>query len=268
MTQGAVGASFKQRVRAGEVLLGTFLQLASPLATEIVAQAGFDWLLVDLEHGSGSEATLLGDLQAMNGSPVRAMVRVESGERLRIGRALDAGAHGIMVPRIVSADQAAQVARYLRFPPQGLRGVALGTRGAGFGRVAVADVSRLNDEVLGIVQIETLESVESVEAIAAVDGADVLFIGPSDLSVALGIPGQLDHPRFRDTLERVLDAARRHNKAVGTLLRNAQEVEAATRQGITFVGISSEASLLANAVRTLARDARAAVSRTVAQVSS
>ncbi|TME89725.1 MAG: hypothetical protein E6I52_28775, partial [Chloroflexi bacterium] len=69
MTQGAVGASFKQRVRAGEVLLGTFLQLASPLATEIVAQAGFDWLLVDLEHGSGSEATLLGDLQAMNGSP-------------------------------------------------------------------------------------------------------------------------------------------------------------------------------------------------------
>ena len=173
-----------------------------------------------------------------------------------------------MVPRIVSADQAAQVARYLRFPPQGVRGVALGTRGAGFGRVAVADVSRLNDEVLGIVQIETLESVESVEAIAAVDGADVLFIGPSDLSVALGIPGQLDHPRFRDALERVLDAARRHNKAVGTLLRNAQEVEAATRQGITFVGISSEASVLANAVRTLARDARAAVSGTVAQLTS
>jgi len=252
------GASFRRRVLAREVLLGTFIQLASPLATEIVAQAGFDWLLVDLEHGSGSEATLLADLQAMNGSGVRAMVRVESGERLRIGRALDAGAHGIMVPRITSADQAAQVARFLRFPPQGVRGVALGTRGAGFGRVAVADVSRLNEDVLGIMQIETLESLESVDAIAAVDGADVLFIGPSDLSVALGIPGQLDHPRFREALERIVDAARRHNKAVGTLLRNAQQVEATVRQGITFIGISSEASLLANAMRALARDARAA----------
>jgi 4-hydroxy-2-oxoheptanedioate aldolase len=252
------GTSFKQRVLAREVLLGTFLQLASPLATEIVAQAGFDWLLVDLEHGSGSETTLLSDLQAMNGSGVRALVRVESGERLRIGRALDAGAHGIMVPRIVSAEQAAQVARFFWFPPKGVRGVALGTRGAGFGRLAAANVASLNDEVLGIIQIETLESVEAVDAIAAVEGADVLFIGPSDLSVALGVPGQLDHPRFREALERVLDAARRHNKAVGTLLRNAQEVEATVRQGITFVGISSEASLLASAVRTLARDARAA----------
>src|SRR5438105_10157174 len=124
MTQGAVGATFKQRVRAGEVLLGTFLQLASPLATEIVAQAGFDWLLVDLEHGSGSETTLLAELQAMSGSHVHPFVRVESAERLRIGRALDAGARGIMVPRIVSAEDAESVARFLRYPPQGVRGVA------------------------------------------------------------------------------------------------------------------------------------------------
>src|SRR5947209_10555036 len=102
MTQGAVGASFKQRVRAGEVVLGMFLQLASPLATEIVASAGFDWLLVDLEHGSGTEATLLGDLHAMSACSVPSLVRVESPDRLRIGRALDAGANGIMVPRIVS----------------------------------------------------------------------------------------------------------------------------------------------------------------------
>src|SRR6266536_6222387 len=149
--------SFRERVLAREVLLGTLLQLASPLATEIAAQAGFDWLLVDLEHGSGSEATLLPDLQAMSGSPVAAMVRVESSERLRIGRALDAGAHGIMVPRITSAEQAEQVVRFLRYPPGGVRGVALGTRGASFGRVPVGEISRLNDEVLGIVQIETLE---------------------------------------------------------------------------------------------------------------
>ena len=145
----APGASFRQRVRAGEVLLGTFLQLGSPVATEITAQAGFDWLLVDLEHGAGSEATLLGDLQALNASSIGALVRVEVGERLRIGRALDAGANGVMVPRIVSAEQAAEVARFLRYPPQGVRGVALGTRSAGFGRVAVGDVSSLNDNLVG-----------------------------------------------------------------------------------------------------------------------
>src|SRR2546428_685478 len=117
------------------------------------------------------------------------------------------------------------VLRCLRSPPQGVRGVALGTRSAGFGRVAVGDVSTLNDNVVGILQIETVESVEAVEAIAAIDGVDVLFIGPSDLSVALGVPGQLDHPRFRDAIERISGAASAHGKAVGTLLRNAEEVE-------------------------------------------
>jgi 2-dehydro-3-deoxyglucarate aldolase/4-hydroxy-2-oxoheptanedioate aldolase len=251
----------RDRVLAREVLLGTFLQLASPVATEIAAKAGFDWLLVDLEHGSGSESTLLADLVAISGNSTHALVRVESPERLRIGRALDAGAHGIMVPRITSAEQASQVTRYLRYPPQGVRGVALGTRGAGFGQVPLPEIARLNDEVVGVLQIETLESLEAVDSIAALDGVDVLFIGPADLSVALGIPGQLEHARFREAFDRIKSTAVRHNKAIGTLLRNAQEVESAVRQGMTFLGIASEASILANAIRGVARDARAAIAR-------
>jgi 2-keto-3-deoxy-L-rhamnonate aldolase RhmA len=242
------------------VLLGTFLQLASPVATEIVAGAGFDWVLVDLEHGADSEATLIAELQACSGNAVPALVRVESSERLRIGRALDAGAHGVMVPRIETADQAALAARCLRYPPEGVRGVALGTRGAGFGRVAVGDISRLNEGVVGIIQIETRGSVETVDAIAAVDGVDVLFVGPSDLSVALGIPGQLDHPDFRNALERIVVAANRHGKSVGTLLRSAQDVAPAVRDGITFLGIASEATALANGIRAVVKEARTALS--------
>jgi 2-keto-3-deoxy-L-rhamnonate aldolase RhmA len=253
--------TFRERVLAGEVLVGTFLQLASPLATDITAQAGFDWLLVDLEHGSGSEATLLGDLLAMAANGVQSFVRVESPERLRIGRALDAGATGIMVPRIVSTQQAQDVARYLRYPPQGVRGVALGTRGARFGQVPVTEIARLNENVVGVLQIETTESLACVDEIAQVDGVDVLFIGPADLSVALGIPGQLDHPRFSDAFERIKSAADRNHKVIGTLLRNAQEVSSAVEQGMTFLGISSEASVLANAIRVMARDARAAIHR-------
>jgi 2-dehydro-3-deoxyglucarate aldolase/4-hydroxy-2-oxoheptanedioate aldolase len=253
--------TFRERVLAGEVLIGTFLQLASPLATEITAQAGFDWLLVDLEHGSGSEATLLGDLLAMSASGVHSLARVESPERLRIGRALDAGVTGIMVPRIVSAEQAEQVARYLRYPPQGVRGVALGTRGARFGQVPVTEIARLNDGVVGVLQIETTSSLECVDQIAQIDGVDVLFIGPADLSVALGIPGQLDHPLFRDAFDRIKAAADRNHKVVGTLLRNAQEVPSAVERGMTFLGITSEATILANGIRALAREARAAIHR-------
>jgi 2-dehydro-3-deoxyglucarate aldolase/4-hydroxy-2-oxoheptanedioate aldolase len=255
----APAASFRERVRAGEPLLGTFLQLGSSVAAEIAAQAGFDWLLVDLEHGSATEATLLADLQAIATTGASALVRVESTERIRIGRALDAGAQGIMVPRIGSAEQAQQVVRALRYPPEGVRGVALGTRSASFGRATLNQLSALNQQIVGILQIESRESVEAVEAIAAIDGVDVLFIGPSDLSVALGVPGQLEHPRFGESLERIVAAARRHGKAVGTLLRNAGEVEATLRQGITFIGISSEASQLAAALRGLAREARAAL---------
>ncbi len=229
------------------------------MATEIAAEAGFDWLLVDLEHGAGSEATLVAQLQAIENGPTP-VVRVESGARLRIGRALDAGAKGIMVPRVGTPAEAEEVARYLRHPPQGVRGVALGTRAAGFGRVALPDVSALNDEIVGIIQIETREAVECVDAIAAVDGVDVLFIGPADLSLALGIPGQLDHPDFRGAVDRVMAAGARHGKAIGTLLPNAQAVEQALKRGMTFIGIASEATVLATGIRTLARDARAAVS--------
>lgn len=255
----ATSSSFRQRVLAKEIVLGTFLQLGCPVATEIAAEAGFDWLLVDLEHGAGSESTLVAQLQALGKGPAP-LVRVESGARLRIGRALDAGATGIMVPRVGTPAEAAEVARYLRYPPQGVRGVALGTRAAGFGRVALADISRLNEDILGIVQIETREAVEHVDAIAAVDGVDILFIGPADLSLALGIPGQLDHPDFHSAVDRVMAAGDRHGKAIGTLLPNAQAVEPAVRRGMTFIGIASEATVLAIGIRALARDARAAVS--------
>jgi 2-dehydro-3-deoxyglucarate aldolase/4-hydroxy-2-oxoheptanedioate aldolase len=240
-----VSGSFRQRVRAGEPLLGIFLQFGCALATEIVAQAGFDWALVDLEHGAG-EDSLTSQLQALSIGGIAALVRVESGERLRIGRALDTGAVGIMVPRVGGADQAATIVRYLRYPPDGLRGVALGTRAAAFGRVSLGEVTRMNEAVVGIVQIETREAVEAVDAIAAVAGVDVLFVGPADLSLALGVPGQLEHADYQQAL-----------------LRTAQDVQPALRQGMTFLGIGSEATVLASGVRAVARDARAAVSGAV-----
>jgi 4-hydroxy-2-oxoheptanedioate aldolase len=202
--------SFRDRTLAGETLLGLFLDLGSPASAELCAAAGYDWILVDLEHGAATEADLLGMLQAVEVGGSTPLVRPQSGERLRIGRALDMGARAIMIPRLDSADQAREAVTYLRYPPTGIRGVATRVRGAGLGAVGHADVHRLNDRVVGIVQIESVGGLRDADAIAAIDGVDVLFVGPADLSHSLGIPGQFGHADYLDALDKVVGACRAH----------------------------------------------------------
>src|SRR6187551_1020720 len=145
----------RARLKAGETLYGTFLNLASPVATETAARAGFDWVVIDLEHGAGTEADLLPNLYALGATSTAAIVRPPSVERLRIGRALDLGAHGIMVPRVDTPEQAREAVSYMRYAPDGARGLALGTRGAGLGERAHGDVRAINSQVVGIIQIES-----------------------------------------------------------------------------------------------------------------
>ena len=156
-----------------------------------MARAGFDWLLIDLEHGAGTESELLASLHAMGATPAAALVRPQSGERLRIGRALDLGAHGIMVPRVDLPEQAREAISFMRYPPDGARGLALSTRGAGLGELGHTQIQAINRRILGIIQIESRSAVEHAAEIAAIDGVDVLFVGPTDLSHSLGVPGRL-----------------------------------------------------------------------------
>ncbi|MEO6208108.1 MAG: aldolase/citrate lyase family protein, partial [Candidatus Limnocylindrales bacterium] len=171
----------RSRIRAGDTLIGSFTDLASPLAAELLGQAGFDWTVLDLEHGESTEADLLAMLYAVQTTPMAALVRVPSAERLRVGRALDLGAAGIMLPQLQSIDEVRTVVSYLRYPPVGQRGVALRTRGADMGALAHGDVARVvNERIVGIVQIESPGTVSDADAIAALDEVDVLFVGPAD----------------------------------------------------------------------------------------
>jgi 2-keto-3-deoxy-L-rhamnonate aldolase RhmA len=240
-------STFRQRVLRGDVLLGAFLNLDSAAAAELCARAGFDWLIVDLEHGAGNEAGLVPVLTAIEISSTAALVRPPSAERIRIGRALDLGATGIMVPRLDTVDEVRQAVSYLRYPPDGVRGVALLTRGARFGTVPHADVRSLNDEVVGIIQIESTAAVKSVGQIAAIDGVDVLFVGPSDLSHSLGIPGQLEHPDYLAALDSVVAAARAAGKSAGILIRQARDLQRHLQLGFRFVGIGSDAGFVVDA---------------------
>src|SRR5512146_2388913 len=249
----------RARILAGDTLFGTFLALGSPVAAEICGRAGFDWVIIDLEHGAAHESDLLANLHAVGSTRATALVRPRSGDRLRIGRVLDLGAHGVMIPRVDLPAQAAEAVSFMRYAPDGARGLALSTRGAGLGELAHADVRAVSRRITGIIQIESPSAVEHADEIAAIDGVDVLFVGPTDLSHSMGIPGQFDDPRFLAALERVVGAAEGAGKAAGILLKDASVLPPALAQGFTFVGVGSDSAFLAGGARAAVALARATI---------
>jgi 2-keto-3-deoxy-L-rhamnonate aldolase RhmA len=222
---------------------GTFLSLGSPLAARLAAQLGFDWVLIDLEHGACGEETLPSLLLAVEGTDCAPIVRVVSNNQDSIKRALDLGAVGVMVPYVSTAKEAAAAVAFTRYPPAGRRGVASSTIATGFGLWTDQYHRSAPDDVLTIVQIETREAVENAEAIAAVDGVDVLFVGPLDLSFNLGCPSQFDHPDLLAATNRVIAACRQANKAAG-ILSSIERIKGHCEQGFTFVAVGSDAGAL------------------------
>ncbi len=250
-------STFRDRVLAGEPLFGCWSGLGSPLAAELVARAGFDWVLVDLEHGAATEAELLAHLTAIEGTGAAALVRPQSGERLRIGRALDLGASGIVVPRLDSAAEAREAVSFLRYPPDGVRGVALLTRGARLGSIGHADVAgSVNRDVVGIVQVESPGALRAAAEIAAIDGVDALFVGPADLSHSLGIPGRFADETYQTALRSVVAACRSNGKAAGILLYDHASFAPHLELGFTFVGLGADASFVAEGAKAALRDAK------------
>ena len=237
------------RLAAGETLYGAFVGLGSPVATEILARSGFDWLIIDLEHGAATEADLLAHLHAMGATPAAALVRPQSGERLRIGRALDLGAHGIMVPRVDTPEQAREAISFMRYPPDGGRGLALSTRGAGLGEIGHTQIQAINRRILGIIQIESRSAVEHAAEIAAIDGVDVLFVGPTDLSHSLGVPGRFDDPAYLDAIRHVATTAEAAGKAAGILLRDASSLARHRELGFRFIGLGSDIAFVTDGAR-------------------
>ncbi len=252
-------ATLRDRILAGEALVGTFLNLGSPISTEICSTAGLDWVLFDLEHGAGPEADLMAHAHATGNGSAALIVRVEANDRPRFARALDIGAAGVMVPRVETAEEAATAISYMRYPPAGTRGVALGTRAARFGVEGFEPIHRSADHLIGVIQIESERAVANAEAIAAVPGVDVLFVGPADLSFSMGIPGQIHDPRFIDALDKVSAAAKQHGKAAGYLLRSVDELDRHISLGYTFLGISTDSGVLATGMRALAVGFRKAI---------
>jgi len=244
--------NLKKRIKQGEAVNGCWLNLGSALTAEIVGLAGFDWALIDLEHGAGEEKDVVSQLQALEHTDTAAIVRVESAERQSIHRVLDAGAEGVMCPHIDNPGEAAMVVNGLRYPPGGSRGVAKMVRAAGFGKNFTEYSNTANENIVGIVQIETIEALHHLEEIAAIDGIDVLFIGPADLTMSLGIFGQFDHRLYKDALKATVSAAQKAGKATGILLFNPDDYHVYYEMGIRMIACGADASFVAEGSRNMA----------------
>ncbi len=245
----ATPADFRRRMLAGEMLHGTFLSMGSPVAAELAARSGLDWVLVDLEHGAAGESDLMPMLQATAGGGAAALVRVERADRLRIGRALDMGAHGIMVPQVQAVDEARLLGAALRYQPSGVRGIMTFARGMDWGSGGHAAVATRHETLVGIAQVETMAAVEAADALAAVEGVDCLFVGPADLTHAMGIPGRIEEPAFEAAIRRVADAARAAGKAAGIMLWKPEDAARFAQAGYTVFSLSNEGALLNGAIR-------------------
>ena len=175
--------NLKDKILSGEAVHGCWINLASTVSAEIVGQAGFDWLLLDLEHGAGDVAILYQQLQALSGSSSTPIVRIDNLSRPKVQRILDAGASGIMFPQIQTSLETDEAIRMMYYPPRGGRGMAKMVRATGFGKYANEYIASVEKNLVGVIQIETLNALQNIDSIAATEGVDVLFVGPNDLSL-------------------------------------------------------------------------------------
>lgn len=245
--------NLKEKIRSGEAVHGCWINMASTISAEIVGQAGFDWLLLDLEHGAGDVAIMYQQLQALSASSSASIVRIDQLARPKAQRILDAGAGGIMFPQIQSAEQAREAVEMMYYPPRGSRGMAKMTRATGFGKSADDYINNLDQNLVSVIQIETLQAVQNVETIAATDGIDVLFVGPTDLTVSLGILGQLNHPNYQDAINAVATAAKKYGKAAGVLLQDVNEYEMYYRLGYRFLACGADSMFVRKGAEEMVR---------------
>lgn len=243
---------FKKALGHNKVLFGLWQGIPDTTVAEIGAGAGFDWLLIDAEHGPFDLPSIMAHLQAVEPYPVSVLVRPVEGSTALIKQLLDIGAQTLLIPMVDTVEQAEQIVRAARYPPQGARGLGTSMARAANWNRAPNYLADANEQICIIVQIETLLGLENIEAIANVDGVDGVFIGPSDLSAAMGKVGDPGHPDVIAAIKTGFKAIQSVGKNAGVLAVSEELVKTYQEAGAKFIGVGVDAALLANATKKLA----------------
>lgn len=249
--------SLKAKLKSRELTVGSWITLGHPSVAEIMAKAGFDWLTVDMEHSAITLHQAQQLIQIIELSGVAPLVRVGQNEPNLIKRVMDAGAHGVIVPMVNSADDAERAVKSVKYPPDGFRGVGL-ARAQYYGADFESYRRWNQEESVVIVQVEHIDAVENLEAILSTEGVDGFIIGPYDLSGSLGVPGQFDHPDMLAALERVKDVSQRMNPVSGfhVIPPDPAEVDKKLGEGYRFIGFSLDILFLGNSCRNGLKEVR------------
>ena len=242
--------SLKSALIKDEVTIGSWITIGHPAIAEIMCKAGFDWLVVDLEHSviTVREAEEL--IRVIDLCGVVPLVRLSANDPVQIKRVMDAGAYGVIVPMVNTASEAEQAVAAVRYPPKGRRGVGL-ARAQGYGSSFERYREWVNKETVVIVQAEHIQAVENLEAILSVDGVDGFILGPYDLSGSLSIPGQFDHPLMKEAMERIRSIGAASGKVAGihVIEPDLGKVRERLDQGYRFVAYSVDIRMLDCACR-------------------
>lgn len=235
---------FKAALQAGQTQHGLWLALASPYAAEVLAGTGFEWLLIDGEHAPNDLGSVLGQLQALAPYPAEAVVRPVSGDPATIKQLLDIGARSLLVPMVDTAAQAHALVAATRYPPAGVRGVASALVRASRWGTREGYLTRAEEEVCLLLQVETVTGLENLAAIAAVDGVDGVFVGPADLSASMGLIGQPGHERVQAAIQEAAGTIAAAGKAAGILATSDGDARRYLDWGYTFVAVGVDLMLL------------------------
>lgn len=241
----------REQVCGDHVSRGLFIASGAVSPVEIAAECGYDWLLLDMEHGLGDEHSTLQQITALKHTDTAPVVRIPGLSPETIKRILDFGAAGIMSPMIGTGEEAELLARSMRYPPQGIRGLSSGARAAAFGFDFRDYFRQANSGLLCIAQIESESGVRNAESIASVEGIDVLFIGHSDLSLNLGCYNRFDCETMRSAEKAVLAAARKHGKTAGMLLKPDMPPALYIERGFRFLAMGTDHGCMKSAFQQL-----------------
>jgi 4-hydroxy-2-oxoheptanedioate aldolase len=242
---------FKRALKAGTPQIGLWSSLSSNYSVEVIAGAGFDWILLDTEHSPADLENLLTQLQAAAPYPAHPVVRVPWNDMVTMKRVLDIGAQSLLVPYVSTAAEANSAVSYTRYPPAGVRGVAGTTRATRFGRVKDY-AKRAHEEICVLVQVETEAALDNIEAICAIDGIDGVFIGPADLHASMGHTGEIANPRVKPLIDQAIRRIRKCGRAPGILTPSEADARHWLECGALFVAVGADVGILARGAEALA----------------
>lgn len=242
---------FKARLRDGIPQIGIWSSMCSEIAADILATAGFDWVLIDMEHSVNDLASVVAQMRAYRGSATHPVVRPPVNEPVIVKRLLDQGVFSLLFPMVQSADEARAAVQACRYPPRGIRGLSLNHRGNHYGAIRDEYLARAEDQIQVLVQIESRSALSVVDEIAAVDGVDGVFFGPADLSADLGVPGEIAHADVVAAIRHGVSRVRQAGKPAGILVSDPAQAEFWLAEQLLFVACGSDQGLLASGARSL-----------------